>query len=138
MPSAARSASAPACCARCGAGTVSAVATPPAADQSPPLNTGRRPRMLPAVHPADFTIEERTSGGMPVVMVRGRIGLAEAWTLEGRLLAAFARTDRLVVDLSAVDEVSGGLVGVLLRVRRHIAPDHGRLALVVGGPPVST
>src|SRR4051812_9653640 len=94
--------------------------------------------MLGTMHAVDFTIDERMSQDPAVVVVRGRIGLAEAWTLEKRLLAAFDRTDRLVVDLSWGGGVSGGLVGVLLRTRRHIATSRGQLALVVTGPPVST
>ena len=90
------------------------------------------------MHPPDFEIVDRTGHALPVLVVRGRIGLAEAWTLEGRLLSLFERTNLLVLDLSAVDEVSGGLVGAVLRTRRHIAFSGGALALVVSGPPVST
>lgn len=90
------------------------------------------------MHSPDFEIVDRTCQSLPVLVVRGRIGLAEAWTLEGRLLSLFERTSVLVLDLSAVDEVSGGLVGAVLRTRRHIAFSGGTLALVVSGPPVST
>jgi anti-anti-sigma factor len=86
----------------------------------------------------DFAIVERTDRDVPVLAVRGRIGLAEAWALEGRLLSLLERSDRVIVDLSGVDEVSGGLVGVLLRMRRNTASSGATFALVVTGPPVST
>ena len=44
---------------------------------------------------------------------------------------------RIVLDLSGVTAVGPGLLGVLLRIRRGVMQVGGRLALVVGGPPVA-
>ncbi len=75
--------------------------------------------------------------GLQIVPLAGAVALSEARELERDVLEGVRRGQtRVVVDLRDVTEVGPGLLGVLLRIRRGITRVDGRLALIVGGPPV--
>jgi hypothetical protein len=73
-----------------------------------------------------------------IIAVGGAIALTEARALETRVIQGISAGRTLVVlDLTRVAATGPGLLGVLLRIRRGVTGVHGRLALVVDGPPVS-
>jgi anti-anti-sigma regulatory factor len=86
-----------------------------------------------------FTLEQTAAGcDVQIVAAGGAVGLLEAHKLERRVVEGIcAGRTRVVVDLRDVTAVEPGLIAALLRIRRGVTQIHGRLALVVCGPPVS-
>jgi anti-anti-sigma factor len=95
------------------------------------------PRTEPV--PDGFTIASGFTGATTqVVVVGGAVGLAQARQVEAVIVEGLcARRTAVVLDLTDVDAIGPGLLGVLLRVRRGVGAVGGHLVLVVAGPPVS-
>ena len=88
---------------------------------------------------AAFTLELSAAGPTAqVAVVGGAVALHEARELERGVLEGIRRgRTRVVLDLRGVTQVGPGLLGVLLHIRRGVTRVDGRLAMVVGGPPIS-
>jgi anti-anti-sigma factor len=87
--------------------------------------------------PAFRLVVSAAGRGVQIASLGGAVALAEARELERSVIDGVRQgRTRVVVDLRDVTDVGPGLLGVLLRIRRGITRVDGRLALVVGGPPV--
>jgi anti-anti-sigma factor len=61
---------------------------------------------------------------------------AEAWSRDAADAVAWARTDRVVVDLGQVDYLAGPGLSKVLRLHRELARAGGRLVLCRAAPPL--
>lgn len=97
---------------------------------------GQAPVKRPALNWSLRLAEERV-GDVLVLILAGRIAAADAEMLERRLDATLAAGHRrLVIDLAAVDYVSGRGVKMLDAVHVRLVEPQGRLVLCAVADPV--
>lgn len=93
-------------------------------------------RAVGAPCPGQAVSSQAFGDGACLVRACGAISLAETRAIEhAALRAAIAGRRTIVLDLTGVTDLGGGVLGGILRLRRGLGAIDGRLVLVVDGPP---